>query len=291
MTLDAIRRAYAEEIRAVAHIESAAMVEAFARVPREVFLGPGPWQIARPLDPKEPYRTTEDADPRHVYHDVVVALDATRQLNNGQPSALARWIGAATLGPGDAVLHIGCGVGYYTAIMAEIVGPTGRVSGHDIDAVLAARARALLAPWPQVTVEASDGQRPQGTFDAIFVNAGATHVLPGWIAALRPGGRLIVPLTVHLPNLPMGVGLMLRADRTDGKWPVRVISQVGIYDCANARDPANEAELMKLLRPGSVEQIRVAAIEPHEPGPDCRAHLTGFCLQSDGEPAAAAASP
>ncbi|HEU4730509.1 MAG TPA: hypothetical protein VFT22_21570 [Kofleriaceae bacterium] len=48
MTLGAIRRSYAEEVRAVAHLESAAVVEAFARVPREEFLGPGPCLAPHP---------------------------------------------------------------------------------------------------------------------------------------------------------------------------------------------------------------------------------------------------
>jgi protein-L-isoaspartate(D-aspartate) O-methyltransferase len=146
MTLDAIRRAYAEEVRAVAHLESQALVDAFARVPRERFLGPGPWQIGRPLDRGGPYRPTADGDPRHVYHDVLVGLDPDRQLNNGQPSALARWIEAAALAPGDAVLHIGCGVGYYTAILAELVGPHGRVVGREIDPALAARGTSPTSP-------------------------------------------------------------------------------------------------------------------------------------------------
>jgi protein-L-isoaspartate(D-aspartate) O-methyltransferase len=280
MSVDELRRAYAEEIRAVAHLDSAALVDAYARVPRELFLGTGPWQISRPLGREQPYRTTDDADVRHIYHDVAVALDPARQLNNGQPSALALWIQAAAPAPGEAVLHVGCGVGYYTAIIAEIVGPTGRVTGYEIDRELAARARALLAGWPQVSVEAGDGARPAGTYDAIFVNAGVTNG-SAWLGALRPGGRLVVPLTVHLPSVPKGVGVMLRVDRgDDARWPVRVISQVGIYDCENARLPAEEAELMALVRPGAIEQIRAVAIDAHERGAGCLAHLPGFCLQS-----------
>jgi hypothetical protein len=38
------------------------------------------------------YRTIDD--PRHLYHDVVVVLDLARDINNGQPAALARWIDA-----------------------------------------------------------------------------------------------------------------------------------------------------------------------------------------------------
>jgi protein-L-isoaspartate(D-aspartate) O-methyltransferase len=43
--LSATRRAYAEEVRATANLRSDALVAALARVPREHFLGPGPWQI------------------------------------------------------------------------------------------------------------------------------------------------------------------------------------------------------------------------------------------------------
>ncbi len=46
MNLDDYRRFYAEEVRLAAQIKSAALVNAFARVPREKYLGPGPWQVA-----------------------------------------------------------------------------------------------------------------------------------------------------------------------------------------------------------------------------------------------------
>ena len=46
MPLEECRRFYSDEIRFAGNIQSAALLEAFARVPREKFLGPGPWQIA-----------------------------------------------------------------------------------------------------------------------------------------------------------------------------------------------------------------------------------------------------
>jgi len=48
-------------------------------------MGAGPWQIMASAG----YRTTPDDDPRHVYHDVLIALQAERLLNNGHPSFLA----------------------------------------------------------------------------------------------------------------------------------------------------------------------------------------------------------
>lgn len=154
ITLDDCRRFYAEEIRLSASITSPALIEAFARVPRENFVGAGPWKIAS-VDVGlggTTYTDTRDADPAHLYHNVPIALDSARDLNNGQPAALAKWIGALNLLGGHRVYHLGCGVGYYTAIMAEVVGPDGRVTASEIDAELAARAQANLAAHSNVSV-------------------------------------------------------------------------------------------------------------------------------------------
>ena len=45
LSIEDYRRFYADEIRFVANLDSPALVEAFARVPREKFIGPGPWQV------------------------------------------------------------------------------------------------------------------------------------------------------------------------------------------------------------------------------------------------------
>jgi protein-L-isoaspartate(D-aspartate) O-methyltransferase len=87
--LHALRHRYAEEIRQKAQVRSPALVRAFAQVPRERYLGPGPWQLFESTG----YRTTADADPRHLYHDVAVAFDPARWLNNGLPSFVAFLIG------------------------------------------------------------------------------------------------------------------------------------------------------------------------------------------------------
>ncbi len=127
------RRAYAAEIRATANIRSHALIEAFAHVPREQFLGPGPWKVIF-ADPEKAgalnYRNTETANPEEIYHNVLVAIDAERQLNNGQPTALAVWADCLDLQPGMKVFHLGCGTGYYTAIIAHTVGAcVGHYSG------------------------------------------------------------------------------------------------------------------------------------------------------------------
>jgi len=128
-------------------------------VPRENFVGAGPWKIAS-VDVGlggTRYTDTRGADPEHLYHDLPVALDPARDLINGQPAALAKWIDALNLLRGYRIYHLGCGFGYYTTIMAEVVGLDGRVTASEIDAELAARARANLAAHSNVSVHAGDG--------------------------------------------------------------------------------------------------------------------------------------
>jgi protein-L-isoaspartate(D-aspartate) O-methyltransferase len=279
MDPEALRRKYAQAVCAAAGVRSPALALAFARVPRERFVGPGPWQIAQPFDATNPYRTTSDGALEHIYDDVLVAIDPARLLNNGQPSGHARWIDAVAPRPGESVLHIGCGVGYYSAVFAELVGPSGRVVAFEVDPDLATRAQERLTPWPNVHVVAADASEPRGPHDVIYVNAGATHARSAWLSSLAPGGRLLLPLTVRLPAFPHGVGFVIRAEKAGERWPAAVVSPVGIFDCAGAREGSGEEQLRKLLMTGAADRIGVLSIEPHARVETCLVHVEGFCLQ------------
>src|SRR6516162_1121471 len=83
------RRWYAEDLKLQAPVRrNMAIVDAFAAVPRERFLGPGPWRIlaGRRIADTNGYVLTPDDNPRWLCHDVLVAIDPARHLNNGQPS-------------------------------------------------------------------------------------------------------------------------------------------------------------------------------------------------------------
>ena len=67
-------------------LRSTRLVDALGSIPREKFLGPGPWQILRLAEAMRGYEFTPDDDPRHLYDNVLVALDASRNLNNGGAS-------------------------------------------------------------------------------------------------------------------------------------------------------------------------------------------------------------
>jgi protein-L-isoaspartate(D-aspartate) O-methyltransferase len=172
-------------------------------VPRQAFLPPGPWTVRGPADMPGRVRQTPDANPQHVNHNVSVAIDADRELFNGAPTAVAPLLDALGLSPGGRVLHVGCGLGYYTAIIAQVVGPAGRVVAIEADGALAGAAARNLDGLPWVTVVQGDGSKPEpAPVDAILVHAGVTHPLNVWLDTLSAGGRLVLAITSALP--PMG---------------------------------------------------------------------------------------
>jgi len=112
---------------------------------------------------------------------VLVGIIPERDLNNGLPSFLATLI--ANGGPrlGEHAVHIGAGVGYYTAIIARLVGRGGQVTAIEFDPDLAARTAANFAGQRNVRVVQGDGSQVVfDTAEIIFVNAGATRrPIPG----------------------------------------------------------------------------------------------------------------
>jgi protein-L-isoaspartate(D-aspartate) O-methyltransferase len=275
------RQFYAEEIRAVAGVRSEALVKAFAKVPREDFLGPGPWKLASfdaawSATPR--YTPTADADPKRIYHNVLIAIDEARSLNNGQPSALAAWLDALEIGPGERVVHVGAGVGYYSAIMAELVGPSGSVVAIEVDTSLAERARKNLKRWRNVEAVSGDGSTyDPGSVDAIFVNAGVTHPASLWFDRLKPGGRLLYPLTFEAGGAG-GKGCMILIKREGDAYSARATSFVAIYSCAALRDPDLNTSLVKQISSGKIFSVQSLRRDAHEPDDTCVAHARDTCL-------------
>jgi protein-L-isoaspartate(D-aspartate) O-methyltransferase len=113
-----------------------------------------------------------DTDPVYLYTDDLFGIVPERYLNNGQPSLHVQLVHRASPAAGEHVVHIGAGTGYYTAILAHLAGPSGRVTGIEYDCELAARAKANLAPYPNVEIVEGDGALV--SFDeasVIYVNA------------------------------------------------------------------------------------------------------------------------
>lgn len=290
MTLDDYRLFYADEVRTAAGIDSPPLVAAFACVLREKFMGPPPWKIASPMAFMgllgEAYSSTEN--PRDLYHNVLVAIDPDRYLNNGQPSALARWIDALKLEAGDRVYHLGCGVGYYTAIMAEVVGPDGNVAASEVDPGLAARAQENLAAYPNVSVHEGDGAAfDPGECDAIFINAGVTHPYPLWLERLSGGGRLVLPLTGAMDPAQVGAGIVAKITRQGSGFAASPVSTAAIYSCTSVRDPEMSAILAKATATRAIFKLKSVRTDPHTQDETCLAHRADVCLSAADPPSVA----
>ena len=201
-----------------------------------------------------------------------------RKLNNGSPSLWARLFDVLDVQPGERLVHVGAGTGYYTAVLAELTGAEGSVIGIEIDPGLAERARRSLAPWPWVHLLAGDGTViDPGAADVIVVNAGATHPAPLWLERLADGGRMLLPLTTDAPV--HGFGGMLLLERRKAGLAARFVSPVGIFPCTGARDPERNELLAKAYASGfgPVGSVRT---EPHDADESCWMHSPGFCVST-----------
>ncbi|MGL9621493.1 methyltransferase domain-containing protein [Bradyrhizobium sp. U531] len=192
--LAAARARYVERIAKRERISSPRLLEALAAVPREDFLPRGPWRIKS--EAARSYRRTPNGDPVHLYDNVLVAIDARRKLDTGLPSLWVHFIDVLGIKPGERVVQIGCGLGYFSAVLSKMVGPKGRVHAIECDERLAARAANYLRAYGNVEIVHGDGcEKLGGPADVIIVHAGFPHPHPLWLEALRPRGRLLVPLT------------------------------------------------------------------------------------------------
>ena len=276
------RRRYAAESASIAGLKTPGLEEALASVPREAFLPPGPWIV---VAEREPPRQTPSDDPQLVYENVSVAIDPERQLFNGAPAFLARMIDALALRPGARVLHIGAGLGYYSAVMAHVVGPSGRVVAVEVDEGLAAAARSNVSTMPWVEARCAGGSAIDGPFDAILVNAGVTHPQETWIDALAAGGRLLVPLTVEIPGMgpTLGKGVVAVIARSDDGTGFRaeILSFVAIYSAIGLRDDEIGARLGQAMRRTSFPNLTRLRRDAHEISDDCWLHADRFCLSMD----------
>lgn len=253
--LAVVRRAYAKQVVLTAGVADPRMEVALAALSRESFLGPGPWQLMRPPGG---YLTTPTADPVYLYQDALVGIRPEKLLNNGQPSFLTFLISLGRLRAGEHAVHIGAGVGYYTAVMAHLTGETGRVTAIEFEPDLADRAAANLSRSAHVRVIEGDGAKvPLEPADVIFVNAGVAKPAQPWLDALKDGGRLVLPMTVGstYAGRPMTHGAIFLIERDGERYSARAKSATSIYPCAGMRDARAEEALAAAFAAGGWDKV------------------------------------
>lgn len=259
MTLEAMRRFYARLVTAKGGSGDERLVRAFTAVDRSAYVGAGPWKVFTASG----YVETPSDDPAFVFQDELIGLKPERGINNGEPSLHARCLASADPQPGETVVHVGAGAGYYTAILAELVGPGGRVEAYEVEPDLAEAAVRNLKAASQVVVRARSAfEPPLPTADVIYVNAGVSRPPAPWLDALRPNGRMVLPLTAG-----QGPGLMLRLTRTsEHVYAVKIISAAMFIPCVGGQDAREADALRRALstgRHGAIRSLRRSG-EPDE---------------------------
>ena len=153
-----------------------------------------------------------------VYRDEAIVTKRSRHgmplSSSSQPAIMAQMLEQLELADGMRVLEIGAGTGYNAALLARLVGPSGRVTTVDVDAELARGARkALRAAGRTARVVAGDGRHGfagNAPYDRIVVTASADAVPVAWFEQLAPDGRLQVPLRLSAGGA-QAIALLRRA--------------------------------------------------------------------------------
>jgi protein-L-isoaspartate(D-aspartate) O-methyltransferase len=183
------RDALVEELLANKMITSSVVERAFRTVPRHLFVAEGtPLDVTYSVDNSVAIKRDPDG--------VIISSTSAAYIQ-------ARMIEQAELDVGMSVLEIGSG-GFNAALLAEVVGPDGRVVSVDIDPAVTDRARELLDATgygSRVTVVQADAENLLSgwdePFDAILVTVGAWDLAPAWLEHLSADGRIVVPLRMN----------------------------------------------------------------------------------------------
>lgn len=150
------------------------VLETMLRIPRHLFV---PAQLAQ-----------------LAYHDTPLPIGFDKTIS--QPFIIALMTDLLTPEPHEAVLEIGTGLGYQTAILAELA---GRVWSIEIVEEFVGQAESLLHQlgYSTVAIRVGDGSRgwaEHAPYDKILVTAAAEQPPPALLDQLKPGGRMVLPV-------------------------------------------------------------------------------------------------
>jgi protein-L-isoaspartate(D-aspartate) O-methyltransferase len=164
-----------------------------------------------------------------AYSDEPLAIGEGQTIS--QPYIVAAMTEALDLQGDENVLEIGTGSGYAAAVLAHIARAV-----HTIERIpsLARRARETLHRLGYDSVQVIEGDGTLGwndaaPYDAIVATAEGPRIPPSLRAQLRPGGRLVMPVTDR--DCGQALVRMIRGDdgedRVQSIQPVQFVPLIG----------------------------------------------------------------
>ncbi len=129
-------------------------------------------------------------------------LDQPLEIGAGQtisqPTTVAIMTQALEPAPGNKILEVGAGSGYQAAILANVVGPKGKIVTIERVRGLYAFAKKNLKSYKNITIAFGDAleeiKKYHYKFDRIIVTAAAERFPDGLFAKLKEGGIMVVPI-------------------------------------------------------------------------------------------------
>ncbi|WP_229118984.1 protein-L-isoaspartate O-methyltransferase family protein [Enemella evansiae] len=157
---------------------------------------------------------------RYAAEDRPLPLGPTQlapEQTNSQPSTVAAMLRLLDVPVGASVLDVGAGSGWTTALLAWLVGPSGRVLGLELEPWLAEQGAANLRAWAGNTgsawarLEAAEpgvlGRPVEGPYQRILVSAMADTLPASLVDQLDLGGVLVIPVAgemLRVTRVPAG---------------------------------------------------------------------------------------
>ena len=142
--------------------------------------------------PREDFISGDYAD--YAYQDSPLPIESGQTIS--QPYIVALTIYAAGIGKGDKVLEVGAGSGYAAAVIGRIAGQVIAIERHH-ELVELAQKRMDYLGYDNVRIVEGDGTLgwpEEAPFDSIVAAASGSHVPQSWIAQLKSGGRIVMPI-------------------------------------------------------------------------------------------------
>lgn len=141
------------------------------------------------------------------------AINIGYRQTNSQPTTVANMLVLLEVEEGHKVLDVGCGSGWTTALLGELVGSSGEVDGVELVPELVIWGQQNLTRYPMSWVSISQasektlGLPDRAPFDRILVSAEAGSLPDELVEQLAVGGVMVIPVA----------GRMTVVRRTDGE--------------------------------------------------------------------------
>lgn len=202
-----------EELVRDGYLRTPAIIEAFKKIDRAKFV--------------------PEAELSHAYENRPLSLQSGQTIS--QPLTVAFMLELLAPKRGEKILDVGAGSGWQTALLAELVGETGRVIALERLENLREFAAANVARFGfiesgvarVVHADASKGYAPEAPYDKIIAAATTPHIPAAWREELKVGGRIVAPVREAIVVLEKTAPDEFEESKFEGFRFVPLISRLG----------------------------------------------------------------